>query len=603
MTTTKKNIISVSLSLLIFAILASGVAIEFEPALQKYGKRMFLILLGLSPLYLIKSVRELVDNIFISKFSDFDIFLLPIVTYLISSELSLLWAQKVIGNNYTIAGVLPLVDSKDYYQGAIGLNDFGVLHDWAGRRPLNHLFFGGLFYWAKESHFIVFGIVSFLIIAGTYLFSRNVFERISKVGAFYIPLAVYYFYREYTGSFLSESLGLIMSLASINFLFLVREKGRDRILYLCLSLLSLSIGLSARAGNIIAPFVLVVGYSIWGNWDKKRLRNIILMIATLIFGFSTNKLVRSYYSIEGTATSNLGYVLYGVAQGGMGWTQFSKDYPDLNFLIGQAHIDAVNEKTMDSIRSEPLLFLKGCLVGLKTFLVRYFTFLPSIFGLLEYFFLLASVLLFFIKKPRLKEINPFYFTTFGILLTNIMTSPLLAYDGHQRVYAGTISYVMLSIVFGFNIFKSFSKRPSAGLRKSFSIEIFLLCLIFLLTPLFFIPKDIKVEKPESCGSGESLIFQYRPDYSLIYLVNENISPTKKPRFTNKEIMASLIPGTNLEGIGYNLLEDNEYALISAIDIQEKKYTLQKVYSFPKELVGGIYQFCLEDKVLTSYRKL
>jgi hypothetical protein len=90
---------------------------------------------------------------------------------------------------------------------------------------------------------------------------------------------------------------------------------------------------------------------------------------------------------------------------------------------------------------------------------------------------------------------------------------------------------------------------------------------------------------------------------LIYLVNENISPTKKPRFTNKEIMASLIPGTNLEGIGYNLLEDNEYALISAIDIQEKKYTLQKVYSFPKELVGGIYQFCLEDKVLTSYRKL
>ncbi|MEC7276633.1 MAG: hypothetical protein VXV96_09955 [Bdellovibrionota bacterium] len=516
-----------------------------------------------------------------------------------------MWAQKLAGNNYTVAGVIPLVDSKDYFQGAIGLNDFGILHEWAGRRPLNHLFFGGLFYLAGENHFLMFWIVTGLVGLGTYLFSKNVYQSISKMGAFYIPLAVYYFYRQYMGSFLSESIGLTMSLLSINFLFLVRKKdeNKDSLKFLCLSLLSLCIGLNARAGNFFAPFGIVICYLIWGRFALKKIKVALLLFATLFFGMSFNKLARSLHSIEGSSTSNLGYTLYGVARGGKGWTQFSKDFPKLNLLEGQAHLDAVKQVTIDSIKKEPLLFIKGSLIGLKVFLTHYFTFLPNKFRLLEYLLLCVAFFLFLRRRVSLRDFHPFYSSVVFVLFTNIMTSPLLAYDGHQRVYAATISFVMFSFSFGFYLFETKLDNVEVPYSNYINYGKLALVLFLLISPLFFSSRINLKGEPTACLDGNELIFQFRKQYSLNYRAVEPLSSKERPLKTNKETMDQMVSGTNVGEIHYVLNGQENYTLFSAIDIKKKKYSLEKIRNFPENLKDGLYQFCMRDKELISYKKL
>ena len=455
-------------------------------------------------------------------------------------------------------------------------------------------------------HFLMFWMVTGVICLGTYLFSKNVYQSISKIGAFYIPLAVYYFYRQYMGSFLSESLGLIMSLLSINFLFLVRKNDKDNIKCLSLSLLSLCIGLNARAGNFFAPFGIVLCYLIWGKFPFKKIKVALILFTTLFFGMSFNKMARSLHSIEGSTTSNLGYTLYGVARGGKGWTQFSIDHPDLNLLGGQAHLDAVKRVTVESIKNEPLLFIKGCLIGLKVFLIRYFTFLPSKFRFLDYFLLGVALLLFLRKKMALRDLHPFYTSVVFVLLTNIMTSPLLAYDGHQRVYAATITYVMLSFCLGFYLLKTKVDTSTSGLSKYgdyIGLLKFAVVLIFLISPLFFSPSIVLDTAPNACPEGSELLFKFREQYSLNYRVDEKILNGARPHKTDKATMNKLIPGTNLGDIKYVLNGPKTYTLFSAIDIRKKSYSLQQIENFPKDIEDGLYQFCMKGTELNSYKKL
>lgn len=579
-----------------------------EAFFQKLMRRSYLLLLGLSLFFAFRPIKEKLRTIsFPTKFKDYDLFLLPLIIYLTCSELSLLWGQQLIGNNYTLAGVIPLADSKDYFQGAVTLNDFGHLSAWASRRPLNHIFMGGVFYWAQENHFAVFFILSSLIVLNTYVFSLNVYNQISKIGSFYIPIAAYYFYRPYAGSFLSESLGFLLSLASINFLFFSKTRSDHKIIFICLSILSLTIGLSARAGNFFAPFIIVIAYSIWGNWRKHRVRNIALMCISLIVGFSSNKIARSYFSIEGTATSNLGYTIYGIARGGLGWTQFSKDYPEAGQVSGQKHLEMVNQAIFKSLKEEPSLFFVGSWKSFKRYIQSYLPFLPSVFKYIEYLLLIFSIVLFRKRKVPYKEFDPFVVVVFGVLATNVLTSPILAYDGQERVYAATISHTILAFAFGFGLIQ---KETMIDSRRPLEIAgscLFLLCLAFLASPLFFKKHELALDKLAGCEEGREVLFHYRPQYRLNYSVDSISLDERRPLATDRATLEKLIPGTNLENVKsdsqVDLIDDADYTLLATINLKNKDYRLEKIYSFPENIEKGFYQFCLSGMKLASIKRI
>ena len=280
------------------------------------------------------------------------LFLLPLLA---------IWMNAISAGNI-IGGLLPYNDASDYFNDALGLLDNQLFDGISVRRPIFTAFLSFLF--ALTGRNLQLSVLILVLINAVfcYLFAQQVKNLWGSTAAVTITLLIFFFYRRFIGTTLTEHVGLALGMAG-SALLLSGARKTDR-KFILFGVFLLSLGMNVRAGALLVLPVVIL----WGSWifrGKSRLSVsfIILGLIAVSLGFlinwGTEQLVVDP-EIAASKTgmfSNYSYTFYGLAVGGKGWAYINTDYPELRDVANKEAV--VYEYAFESIRQNPYLLIKG----------------------------------------------------------------------------------------------------------------------------------------------------------------------------------------------------------------------------------------------------
>ena len=508
-------------------------------------------------------------------------------------QLLLLWNFLFPVHEYVLGGKIPLVDARGYLEGATSITLTGELSKWAGRRPLNHIFFGGLLKLAHYDFNLVFIILAFFFAFIGTLLKRSFNQIFGSLGAIYILLCFFHFIRPYFGSFLSENFGLFFS--SLGLLFFILSTHRNKFNYFYpIFVFFIGFTLAGRSGTfLVLPFLMFL--PLLGKQTKWRDRIIIIALSSVLggTGYYSNNLIRSHLDLQGDIFSNANLTIYGVIRGGKGWTYLSKEHPEVhNLPISPEKEAKVKGLIKHYIIAEPLMVVKGLFKGLKLFVLRYSTFLPKPFHVFEIFLHICGFIYFF-RRFRYGDKNDHFFLSpfeWGVLvlhLGNFIFAPMIAQDGEQRVFAATIFYTPIFYLFGLNLFiENFQLEKFQPKIRFWPITISFLGLALIIWSLWSpMIKEVGTTQPGFCAENQR---------QVIFPFIQNSSVTLNELDWNiNDLLRISKSGNQLEMKDFFLSKD-PYTLLPIIDLLKKKYYQSKIQG-RKKLKKGIYRGCLDKE--------
>ncbi len=282
------------------------------------------------------------------------------VSALLALTLAGLWASCQ-SNDQVLSGLLPHNDSTAYYTDALKLLDGRGFDSISARRPLAAVLFATLLGICGRNLMATLALQTALHAVSCWLAVRAV-QRSHGAAAAALTLTVLFFYiRRYSGAITTEGVSIITGL--VGFALLWSSIEERRFWPAVVGLAALSFALSTRPG---AMFVLPFA-GLWAVWQWREERSklwmrVVLVAAALASGFAAHSLLFHWLAPPGSASnSNMSYLLYGVATGGTGWTQYLEDYPDLIDLGEDERSQRVMALVIDEIRQRPQNFIIGSL--------------------------------------------------------------------------------------------------------------------------------------------------------------------------------------------------------------------------------------------------
>ncbi len=282
------------------------------------------------------------------------------VSALLALTLAGLWASCQ-SNDQVLSGLLPHNDSTSYYVDALKLLDGGGFDAISARRPLAPVLFATLLGMCGRNLMAALALQTALNALSCWLAVRAV-QRSHGAAAAALTLTVLFFYiRRYSGAITTE--GVSISTGLVGFALLWSSIEERRFLPAAMGLATLSFALSTRPG---AMFVLPFA-GLWVIWQWREERSKLLLrgvwiAAALASGFAAHSLLFHLLAPPGSASnSNMPYLLYGVATGGTGWTQYLEDYPELIKLGEAERSQRVMALVIDEILQRPQNFIIGSL--------------------------------------------------------------------------------------------------------------------------------------------------------------------------------------------------------------------------------------------------
>jgi hypothetical protein len=427
------------------------------------------------------------------------------------------WSYSKIG------GALPWSDARGYYEGSFRLLNAEQLDSFNSRRPINAIMFAfrlllsdGHLYWALVLQGLGFGLVFFL-------FLKELSKFVGVAGLMIACAVAYSFAIPFLDVTLSETLGLTLSLAAATSLLRFINNGKAGLFYF--SILLLSLALSARSGPYFVLLLLVLcAPVIFATSHFQRLISLAVAALFSLAGTIYSTLLNVIYGSSALdQNGNFGYVLYGLAKGGLGWTAYQTDFTTQLFETDSELARAVFLEAIKSIIVDPTLFIKGLWLGLKTYLdIGFYGFVP---GLSSYIFFTFFVLGWVVlsqktTNPRLRNLSLVWFL--GLLIS----IPFIFQDGGFRVTATGLPIFIVLPALGISMLEG-SKRTGAFHATSSSDNqiayhaswksqillfppVFLACvamLIIAVLPKFFdvgLVPDVS-RKPHICNAQETPI--------------------------------------------------------------------------------------------------
>lgn len=277
-----------------------------------------------------------------------------------------LWAS---GNTQSVilSGLIPLTDASGYYTDATRLLYGLDVSNFTAMRP----FFAGVlsfFLWLSDQNLMI-SVSIFTAIAGLscYLACREIKETHGAELATFVLMLMFLYYRHHSGTTMSESLGVSVSLLGVALLWRgLAAKKEWRTLF--------GIGMLALALNIRpgAMFVLPA-LLLWGSWvfrgsQKFSLRFLGLGTVIILAAFYTNsRLIDFVAGSSGVPFENFAWAFYGLASGGKSWTYVFEANPQLKLLPENEITPTIYRLAFELILSNPFLLVKGALFYWKMF--------------------------------------------------------------------------------------------------------------------------------------------------------------------------------------------------------------------------------------------
>lgn len=343
-------------------------------------------------------------------------------------------------------GTKPYSDAYAWYQGSYYIREGHYLSGVSSRRPLYPIFLSTLSFILNDNYnailltqIFLYTLVAFLAV---YFMAQD-----SLITAFVFGLYLVWLGPELPSLFLTENLGLFLSIPALSFTFYALSKSNLRLLAFSFFLLGLA--------QIARPFALVTIISLplmaafLKTTTKDRIKIVFLMACSIIVA---PLLFQLYIRINFIPDASDSYspVLYGLAYGGMSWKaseteleviearKMGKNESEVNRIIRKL---AINKFTQ-----EPKLFLKTIYPSYRAAWKN----IRSLFSNSGFIvknayivtFILGVLYILFNRHDKSCLFLIFYYA--GLILS----IPLIGKDGGQRVQAASFPVYIMTSVFG-----------------------------------------------------------------------------------------------------------------------------------------------------------
>jgi hypothetical protein len=469
-----------------------------------------------------------------------------------------------------IGGLLPTSDASGYFIDAMRLLNGDLISDFSGKRPIFSMILAVIVYLSGFQIQWVQSIFAFITALSAY-FVMDEFEwRYGKIPGVLAGLILFIFYRRFNGLILTEQIGLTFGLLGL-LLMVKAANNRKWLLYIggtCL----ITIGLLARAGTfLVIPCLIIWGWVLFNQHSLKFKSALIgTTIVVILLGFGFNSWIDKVFASEQSAPfSNFSYSFYGLAQGGVGWTQVFTDHPEVEKMNNIDMTNTIYRLALDSIREHPEKLSSGIIKTYQLFFdVRgkscIYCFFSSgdvvIFGSKTGSFstmnLLAKIILFVLaalgiiysilnRKKPVCSLVLFYFI--GILLSVPFVPPGDA--DRMRVYAVIIPLLAFIPTLGLEWLLSFSKIKYLKLNfrnetpeeyvYAWSIFIILFCFITPALTIKMIAHQPDSPQTVCLPEEESVYFSYQKGLAINILPEQSISTITFPNISYGQYIRSI----------------------------------------------------------------
>jgi hypothetical protein len=476
--------------------------------------------LGLAFRYDFSSIVILIFTILVICFQIPEFFLkivfLCLTAAIFTVPVSGLWVSGQ-SEQYLLGGIIPFSDARYYYMDSRRLLEGALFSTGAARRPLFAALLSSIQWLTSQNLYFTIGILLFIIVIAVY---AAVLEIRSSEGVFagiLFFVLTYLYTRFLLGKTLSEMAGLPLGL--ISFVFLYRGANKFQIKWILSGLFLISLALNARAGALLILPVLII----WAGWifrDSKRInfRIIVYAVMAVAAGFFINLLMfQNLASSDSMPFGNFSHTLYGLARGGLGWTQIYTDHPETWSMPADIQANYIYSQAFDIIQRKPINLVYGILGSYKTFFS-----LDDYYGSLCWFggegligniarsalYLLIAIGLYKSAQKFQKPSSSLLIAAFlGIFLSIPFAPPLDS--NRMRVYAATIPFFVAIPSLGFSFiinkipwkFKAKQENSIPSLALPFSLAI-LLVIGMTIVPIFIKMTTPKLQaKTDICPVG------------------------------------------------------------------------------------------------------
>lgn len=422
---------------------------------------------------------------------------LTATTSLFALGLAGLWAS---GNTQSVVlnGVIPLTDAAGYYTDALRLQYGGDVSNFTAMRP----FFAGLlsFFLRLSERNLMAAVGMFTAITGLACFfaSREIQRTHGAETAVFFLLLVFLYYRHHSGTSMSESLGVPVSLLGTALLWRGVSAHKEWTAVFGVGMTALALNVRPGAMFVLPALLL------WGGWvfragGKFSLKFFGLGAAAIFLAFYANNSMIDFVSNSGIAFENFSWAFYGLASGGNSWRYIAEAHPELALLPETEVTPAVYRLAFELILTQPSLIVKGALFYWRMFFSNtwynayafvagenYWVNMAARWGM----YVLGGLGIFkWLKKRDDPYAGLAFWGALGVLASVPFVPPTDAY--RVRLYAATIPFFALLPGMGLSLllenmparsfkphFTSFSGRYPTG---AFSLA---LILLIIAAPLF-----------------------------------------------------------------------------------------------------------------------
>ena len=561
-------------------------------------------------------VTLFLTNLIKGDFGKFVRFILIICLF--GFVLSGLWANVATENN-AIGGLLPRSDSSTYFADSLRIGN-GFQSSFFSTRPNYPAFIALLLLLTNLNMQISLAIIVFIAAIVSYLAFELVLENFSIFPASVYFLLVFFYFRPFSGKFITESLGYILGLLGFISFMLFVSKQKD--VFYFLGLICLTMALLIRPGPVLILPAVILLLPEYEKADKKR---IIYYVSggfiTIISCFLLQSLYSELFLMNGAVPfSNYSYTLYGLSKGGTGWWgSIRTDFPELfnseristSDLVKPETVNWIYSLAIQNIKNNPMNLIGGILkqytlifdISNKTGLFSFFyNDNKTIYYISQYvLYILSFFGLINIIKHRKDKISRMIIS---FLIGMILSIPLLPFSDQlqMRAYAGTIAFIALIPAFGLSFIIKRSSVIKNNINQSNMIgdQLFLIPPFIITTIIFicilpigmhFMPLSAEKIK-QTCENGyEPALIQFGKGSSINVYPEDERFIDWLPNIHKEKFITSvhLYPYDNfvksLEALA------PPYSLTSTIDILSEKEMIMIMSGNVNNLPEGTYSIC------------
>ncbi len=458
-----------------------------------------------------------------------------------------------------IGGLLPWADASIYYLDAQRLLAGYTLSTVSASRPLFPSFLATFLGLTAQNLPLTLALLVAITAFACFFAAREVQKTHGTVAGLLILTVLFFFYRRFSGTTLTENLGL--TLGATAFAILWRGINQNQIYGIFLGGFLLTLALAARAG----AFFVLPAFILWGTLafrGKARISWTFLLGSTsaILLGLLLNSLLFKVTSSPNDRTfSNAAYTLYGQVVGGKNWTQVFRDYPELNALPEAESSQRAYSLALEVFRRKPLGLVQGVFRAWQNYFdprgtpagIGAFSFLGFASPIFHLFHLLGFGGWLIQRKDK---INSFLgWLTLGIWLSVPFLPPID--DGEMRVYAATIPISAALATMGtvqlYNLITEQRKKQIYQLKSSSSSTILpsngLFAFAIILGGLLFLgPLLLKLSyhpltfPQQTCDSGNHSLFVHFNPSSALKITNDE-QQTHLPTLRQSDLSKAMQP--------------------------------------------------------------